>query len=59
LFYKALNDWQIQTFKFDNKIGDELEVASKEYLLATYVIFALLFLKTRRKASHQSLMQAN
>jgi hypothetical protein len=31
LFYKALNDWQVQTFKFDNKIGDELEVASKEY----------------------------
>jgi hypothetical protein len=31
LFYKPADVWQAQTFKFDNKIGDELEDASKAY----------------------------
>jgi hypothetical protein len=31
LFYKPHDKWQVQDFKFDNKIDDELEEASKAY----------------------------
>jgi hypothetical protein len=31
LFYKPINTWQAQSFNFDNKIGEELESASKTY----------------------------
>ena len=31
LFYKPNDKWQVQTFKFDNKISEELEEASKSY----------------------------
>lgn len=30
-FYKASNTWQLQNFKFDNKIDEELEEASRAY----------------------------
>jgi hypothetical protein len=29
LFYKPANDWQVQNFKFDDKIDEELEESSK------------------------------
>ena len=31
LFYKPSNDWQVQNFKFDDKVDEELEEASKIY----------------------------
>jgi hypothetical protein len=31
VFYKPHNEWQVQNFKFDNKMDDELEEASKGY----------------------------
>ncbi len=30
-FYKAMVIWQLQNFKFDNKIDEEIEEASKAY----------------------------
>jgi hypothetical protein len=31
LFYKPHDSWQLQNFKFDNKMDEELEEASKAY----------------------------
>ena len=31
LFYKPFDKWQVQNFKFDDKMDDELEEASKGY----------------------------
>ena len=33
VFYKPHVAWQVQNFKFDNKMDDELEEASKGYRL--------------------------
>ena len=31
IFYRPVDKWQVQNFKFNNKIDDELEEASKSY----------------------------